>query len=125
MKASTKKILTTLAKDRAIVFVMAGLIVTAVLCAIYFGVKINASDLQVSVKYTAFGTENVYRAHWTYFLSFVGFSIAIGVLHAGIMAKLYCVKGRRFALFFGWFSILLLILSAVLLYNIMTVAGRN
>lgn len=125
MKVAFKESVKAIFKDKAVLSVIAALLVVSIATAIYFAIKLNASDLQVSVKYTVFGTENVYRAHWTYMLSFVGFSLVVGILHTVIIAKLHRLKGKRFAVFFGWCSVALLLFAWLLLSQIINVAGRN
>lgn len=85
----------------------------------------TTSDIHVDIKYTAFSLERLYRAPWTYLLSFVGFGAVIGVLHTALIVKLYRQKGVRYAVFFGWCSIVVLIIAWLLLSNILGVAGRN
>ena len=120
-----KESLKALIKDRPILIAGLALIVTSLSVMAYFLVKINPSDLQVSTRYTTFGTEHIYAAHWTYTLSFAGFCLAVLALHMMIVKKLYTLKNRRFALFFCWCSVGLVIMAMVVLYKILNIAGRN
>lgn len=121
MKESFK----TLIKDRPVLVALGTLLVASIGTMVYFLVKLNPSDLQVSIRYTTFGTEHIYAAHWTYMLSFAGFCLAILVLHTLIIKKLYATKNRRFALFFSWCSVALVVMALVVLYKILNIAGRN
>jgi len=90
-----------------------------------FLIRLNPSDLQVSVRYTSFGTEHIYSAPWTYMLSFSGFCLAICSVHLVLIGKIYQLKGRRFSLFFSWLSVFVVLIAFMLLYNIVNIAGRN
>lgn len=115
----------TIISDKPILISVCVLAVISLICAIYFLIALNPSDLQVSIKYTEFGAEHVYSAHWTYMLSFAGFCIMLSTIHMAILYKLYKMKGRRFALFFGWCSVFLVIAAFAMLYRIINIAGRN
>lgn len=125
MKKTLISSVQAVARDKSLLAVFVALLLVSVLYIIYFSVNITASDIHVGIKYTAFSLERLYRAPWTYLLSFVGFGFVVGVLHTVIMAKLYRIKGRRFAVFFGWCSVGMLIIAWLLLSNILGIAGRN
>ncbi len=120
-----KDLIKLIAKDKPLLTVVVVLFVVSLMCAVYFLIKLNPSDLQVSIKYTAFGTEHIYSSHWTYMLSFVGFCVAIPSIHVIIMGKLYRLKNRRFALFLGWASVIIILIAFAILYRIINIAGRN
>ena len=75
-----------------------------VLCAL----EIRPSELQVPIRYSAFGITNIYRAQWYSELGFVGFSVLTLVLHTLIGIKLYKIKNRDFAIAFQWLATIVL-----------------
>lgn len=76
----------------------------AVLCI----VEIRPSDLQVPIRYTAFGITNIYRAQWYAELSFAGFAVLVTALHTLIAIRLYGLKDREIARSFMWLTAVIL-----------------
>ena len=120
-----KELINNIIKHQTLLFAVFVLVLTSIICAIYFLIRLNPSDLQVSVRYTSFGTEHIYSAPWTYMLSFSGFCLAICSVHLVLIGKIYQLKGRRFSLFFSWLSVFVILIAFMLLYNIVNIAGRN
>lgn len=125
MKKAMTSSLQVILREKSLLVVLLAILAVSILYIIYFSINITASDIHVGIKYTAFSLERLYRAPWTYLLSFIGFGLVIGVLHTIITVKLYRIKGKRFAVFFGWCSVGMLIIAWLLLNNILGIAGRN
>lgn len=87
-------------------FIASGLVFIAdlILCI----VEIRPNDLQVPIRYTAFGITNIYRAQWFHELSFVLFLVLVFVLHTLISLKLFQVKNRTYAVAFQWLTAVML-----------------
>lgn len=67
--------------------------------------QIRPSDVQVPVRYSAYGVTNLYRDQWFYLLSFVGAGLLLLIAHPLVILKLLQEKGREFALGFAVMSI--------------------
>lgn len=78
-----------------------------VLCLI----EIRPSDLQVPIRYSAFGITNIYRAQWYHELGFALFAVVIFVFHTLISLKLYKLKNREFAIAFQWLTTIVLAIA--------------
>ncbi len=76
-----------------------------------FAFEIKPSDLQVPIRYSAFGITNIYRAQWYHELAMAGFALLVLVLHTSIAFRLYSLKGRRYAVAFQWLTVLMLAMS--------------
>lgn len=110
--------------DRVVTVLLGGMILLAIVYAIYVGISLHPSDLQVAVHYTAFGETNYYREKWYYLLSFVGFGAIVAVLHSALAVKFYALEKRQLAIFFIWLSILLLVIAWFLTTAVLKVAFR-
>ncbi len=109
-------------RDRGVVTVFGALIVLCLILAIYFGVRVKPSDIQVYTHYTSFGGVNFYTTQWYYALSYALFFLVIAGLHVAVGTKLYNLKGRAAAIGFGWFSVGIVIFAAIMLTRIVNVA---
>lgn len=90
------------------------LLTTLVLSGLY----IRQNDLQVPIRYTAFGITNIYRAQWYNEFTFVGLVVLVFIFGSLIGLKLYNIKGGQFATGFMWclgvvFAILFFMLFAI------------
>ncbi|MGO3702232.1 MAG: hypothetical protein ACTJG2_03555 [Candidatus Saccharimonadales bacterium] len=110
-------------KDRTALTGLVLLIVASLATTILLLAKIQPSELQVSVHYTSFGGENIYRAQWFYLISFAVFGGMIAVLHSAIFIKIHELKGRNLALLFGYATIALLFIAVLLLQRVLAVAS--
>lgn len=111
-----------LVQDRAVMATFGVLILLSVVCAIYFAVRVRPSDIQVYTHYTSYGGVNFYASQWYYALAYSLFFIMIAACHTAIGAKLYTLKSRQFTLYFGWFSIGVVLIAAANFLHIVKVA---
>lgn len=109
--------------DRGLLSVLALFLVGCVGLLIYLGLNIHASDLQVVVHYTNFGTTNFYRDKWYYLLGFALFIIVVALTHIVLTVKILQEKGRDLALAFAWLSIIIVFITTITLYQIVRVAS--
>lgn len=123
MKTVVYKAIQNVFKDKAVIAGLALLILVSVVSIILLAVSIQPSELQVSVHYTSFGRENVYREQWLYLISFVGFGVLIALLHSVIFIKIHELKGRGLALLFGYATVAMLIIATSMLYRVITIAA--
>lgn len=84
-------------------------------------VEIRSSDLQVPIRYTAFGITNIYRAQWYVELAFPAFALLVMGLHTFIAARLYTLKNRDISRGFMWLTAVILAISFLMFLAIFRV----
>lgn len=89
----------------------------AVLCI----VEIRPSDLQVPIRYTAFGITNIYRAQWYAELAFAAFGAIVMVVHTFIAVRLYTLKNRDIARGMMWLTAIMLAIAFLIFLAIFRV----
>jgi hypothetical protein len=89
----------------------------AILCIF----EIRPSDLQVPIRYTAFGITNIYRAQWYSELAFAGFALLVMGLHTVIAVRLYSIKNRDIARGFMWLTAIVLAIAFLIFLAIFRV----
>jgi len=115
----------TLLKDRYLSSLLGGFLVLCLIVIIYLAFMVHASELQIVVHYTSFGTTNFYRDKWYYLLSFIGFIVVMAVVHCVITYKLLQKKGRELAVPFVWLSILIVLIALALFYQVLKIASLS
>lgn len=66
---------------------------------IYIAVALKPSELQLVNRYSAYGEVHLYRNHWYYLLTFVGFSLANLFMSVALAIKMYTTHSRPVAFF--------------------------
>ncbi len=104
-------------------FLIAWLVGAVIFLAILImcAVEIRPSDLQVPIRYSAFGITNIYRAQWYSELAMVGFAVLMMVIHTFLGVRLYSLKDRRYAIAFQWLTVVLLAITFLILLAIFRV----
>ena len=125
MKKHIQTTLQTLLKDRYLSGLLVGFLVLCLITIVYLAFMIHASELQVVVHYTSFGTTNFYRDKWYYLLSFVAFMVMMAILHTIVCLKLLEKRGRDLALAFAWLSILVVLIALSLFYQVLKIASLS
>jgi hypothetical protein len=108
--------------DRLMTVLLSVFIVACLAYCLYVGVSLQPSDLQVAVRYTAFGETNFYREKWYYLLSFIGLGLILTVVHTVLAVKLYVQERRQMALLFIGLSFLLLVIAWSITRSVLKVA---
>lgn len=96
-------------------------ILTLVFCA-YVAFTIQPSDLQLAVRYTAFGETNYYRDRWFYLLSFIGFGLVSAIINVGLSIKVFILEKRSLALATLGCGFIMLFITAVVTRSVLSVA---
>ena len=125
MKKHIQTLFQTLLKDRYLGGLLAGFLVLCLVTIVYLAFMIHASELQVVVHYTSFGTTNFYRDKWYYLLSFIAFMIMLAVVHTAVCLKLLEKRGRDLALAFAWLSVLIVLIAVSLFYQVLKIASLS
>lgn len=125
MKLRTLEAFKLIIADRVALILLGVFMLLVVAFCISIAVSLHPSELQVVTHYTAFGITNFYRDKWFYFLTFIVFGVMVGVVHAGLVAKLYKTKDRSFAIGFTWLSIVMVLIAWVLTQSVLQVASLS
>jgi len=96
-------------------------IILAIAFAIYIGLVVRPSELQLVTHYTAYGVTHLYRDQWFYLLSFGGFAIVIALINIGLALKTFLTKGHPLAIMFAWFGIGIMIFAWLISFSIINV----
>lgn len=123
MKQRITSSLQTLAADRPLLLVLGLFLFACVILLIYLAFSIHASELQVVVHYTAFGTTNFYRDKWYYLIGFALFVVIMAVVHIALSHKILLQKGHDLAIAFAWLGPVLVIITAATVYQVLKVAS--
>lgn len=115
--------ITLAVKDRLllIMILLGGLLALVLIANSLF--YIRPSDVQVPVRYSAYGVTNLYRDQWFYLMSFVGAGLLILLVHPLITLKLLQEKGREYAIGFAGMTILLGIIAVLLVSAVFRVVS--
>ena len=116
--------LRTIAADRPFFAALIGVFVAGIIYMLVMGFTLQVRDVQVYVRYTAFGEAHFYKSYWYYLLSFVLFGALVMVVHIGLMVKLYSLQRRQTALFVGAAAVLVLLGAASYGLAVMHLAYR-
>lgn len=111
MKKSIQQSLQLLITDRYLVILCGSLILLAIAFAIYVGLSVHPSEIQLVSHYSAFGVTHLYRDQWYYLLSFGVFGILAAVIHTILAIKLFTIKGHSIAIMFVWLGIAITLLA--------------
>ena len=101
-------------KDRAAIVLLVLLAGLVVMSAIITFLRIHASDIQLPVRFTAYGQNNIYRDHWYTHFSYLGFGLLVAGLNGFLAVKTYQVS-RVLALGFLGASIFVMILALIVM----------
>ena len=116
--------LRTIAADRPFFAALIGVFVAGIIYMLVMGFTLQVRDVQVYVRYTAFGEAHFYKSYWYHLLSFVLFGALVMVVHIGLMVKLYSLQRRQTALFVGAAAVLVLLVAASYGLAVMHLAYR-
>lgn len=111
-------------QDRPLVISWLILLLTSIIFAIIFATQIQASELNIPIRYTAFGVgiTHIYNDAWYYLLNFIIFIIGSLIVHTLIGLKLFSQKGAVFARLFVYASIILLVVEYFLISSVLGIA---
>lgn len=125
MLKSLTNAIQSLAKHRFLSVLIIVFLFESLALITYVAVMIKATDLQVVVHYTGYGTTNFYRDKWIYLLSFIAFVVFIGLLYIILVYRMLAVKGVQFAMAFTWLGIALIAIAAAMFYRILKIASLS
>ena len=113
MKKVIQQSLRLLITDRYLLVFCSSLLLLAVSFAIYVGLSVQPSEIQLVSHYSAFGVTHLYRDQWYYLLSFGVFGLFAALIHIILAIKLFMVKGHSLAIMFVWLGIAIILLAWV------------
>lgn len=97
-----------LLSDRPLLYMVIAISVLAILYSLYVAFSLSPTELQIAVRYTAYGETHLYRNKWYYLVSFVIVAVLVSVAHSGLMVKLKARGVRPMALALGWLTIIII-----------------
>ncbi len=122
MKTASINYIKLILADRALALLLLLFILVAIAYAVYVGISLRPSDLQVAVHYSAFGETSFYRDKWYYFINFIAVGAIMAIAHTVITVKLF-IQGRRpLALAFVWLSLLFVVIIWFTTWAVLRVA---
>lgn len=122
MRKIVKTTITQITSDRPLSLLMLAVLLGGLVYIIYVAVSLNASDLQLAIRYTSFGETHFYRDKWWYLLSFIVFGLIFLIAHVGMTAKLVATEMKQLAYAFAWLSIIILVLMFAYTYSVLGIA---
>lgn len=121
MKKTIRDSFKLLLADRYLLVLSAALVLLAVSFAIYIGLSVRPSELQLVSHCSAFGVTHLYRDQWFYLLTFGLFGLLVAVMHIILAIKLSVVKGHSLAILLAWLGIVIILLAWATAYAVINV----
>lgn len=121
MKNTIKTSFALLIADRYLLVLSGVLVVLAISFAIYIGLNVRPSELQLVSHCSAFGVTHLYRDQWYYLLSFGVFGLFAAALHIILAVKLLTTKGHSLAIMFVWLGIAAIVLAWMTAYAVINI----
>lgn len=102
-------------KDRKMLILMASVFISGIIFFIFMILNTKSYDYLLNVRYTVFGTSEFYKDSWIYRIILAIFGLIISFIHNIIIAKIYSISGRRVAVIFAIFSIILVLVGMIII----------
>lgn len=122
MKTRILSQLSVILKDRTLLTLSLLIVLAGVMYIGYVSLSLQVKDIQVVTHYSAFGVTHFYRTKWYYLLAFVLFGLLVVLTHIIILIKLKSQNMRSLAIAYGWFTIALIAMAAVMTHSILSLA---
>jgi hypothetical protein len=119
-----KQIIKQILSDRLLLLLTLGSSFLGLLIVIISVFRLEASDVQLPVRYSEYGLTTLYREQWYYLLTFVGFGLVL-LSHPILTAKLLQQKTREYAVGFGMLSILVGFIALLVTLAVFRVASYS
>lgn len=109
-------------KDRVFLALACSLLVLSLIFCLYVGFSLHSSDVQVAVRYTAFGATTYYRDQWYYLVSFIVFIFVGSLLNVALGIRLQ--NADQPLLSRGWLAlaIVLVLMSFIITHSVLGIA---
>lgn len=117
-----KEIIQTALRDRLLLLLSVLCIITGLIIIISTLLQVRPTDVQVPVRYSAYGVTNLYRDQWYYLLSFIGMGVLL-IAQPLIALKLLQEKGREFALAYTVAAVIIGAIGALLVQAVLRVVS--
>ena len=110
-KAIIKEFYPKLLSNKRLLLAMILLIVVTIGFVVYICLNIQSSELQLVVRYSAFGVTHFYRSQWFYLISFGVFGLLVSALHIMIALKLISIGNNSLSIAVVWLGIALVLIA--------------
>ena len=94
---------------------MISVFLAGIIFFIFMILNTKSYDYLLNVRYTIFGTSEFYKDSWLYRIELAFFGLIVAFLHNIIIAKIYSISGRRVAVIFAIFSIILVLVGMIII----------
>ncbi|CAN5404414.1 hypothetical protein BH10PAT4_BH10PAT4_1880 [soil metagenome] len=121
MKKTIKDAFTSLVADRYLLVLSSILVLLAISFAIYIGLNVRPSELQLVSHCSAFGVTHLYRDQWYYLLTFGFFGLFAAAIHIMLAVKLLMIKGHSLAIMFAWLGIAIVVLAWMTVFAVINI----
>lgn len=110
-------------RDRTMLGFTILLLLLGVAYIIYVAVSLEPSDLQVAIRYTAFGDAHLaYRSKWHYLLSFAVFGGLLITVHTALAIKLHSRGQRHLAMYWLACTAFLFVIGWIITRSVLQIA---
>lgn len=116
-----KSELLLIAKDRVLISLFLVALIELIVVLITTMVRLHASDVQVPVRYSGYGTANIYRGQWFTIWSFVIFAILVVTLNGFVALKAHSLSKMMSRGIMG-FSVFVLVVEMFVLNAVLNLA---
>lgn len=103
-----------IAKDRVAVLLFVGLGAACIVLITTVLLRLHSSDIQVPVRYSAYGQTFIYRDQWYTQYSYAGLAVIIATINSFLAVRLYQI-GRMLGLGFLGMSLFVIVLAIVVI----------
>lgn len=108
-------------KDRLMLGLLGLTVVIAMIIVLVTIIRLNASDVQIPIRYSDYGTANIYRNQWFALYIFPVFALIVAALNAYISTKVYSLD-RRISLSFLGVTVFILTVCLIVTNSILNLA---
>jgi hypothetical protein len=107
-----KRELIQFSRDRLAIALLAGFLLTMVLLVVMTVLSIHASDVQLPVRYSGYGSTSIYRGQWYSLLSFALFGLLAGGVNGYLIFRIHSIR-RGLSLGFALVSVTVGIIALI------------
>ncbi|HSE28993.1 MAG TPA: hypothetical protein VLA77_00185 [Candidatus Saccharimonadales bacterium] len=113
--------LLAIVKDRLMLGLIGLVVMMALITVLVTLIRLNASDVQIPIRYTDYGTANIYRNQWFALYIFPIFALVVAGVNAFIATKIYSLD-RLIALSLLGITTFILVVGLIVTNSILNLA---
>ena len=117
-----KETLALAVRDRTLVILTIITLIVGLILIASTLLQVRPTDVQVPVRFSAYGVTNLYRDKWYYLLSFLGMGLLL-IAQPAVTLKLLQEKGREFAVAFALGTVVVGVIGVMLTQALLRVVS--